>query len=55
VRYIEALTAFEAGIPFGEEWYSIPVEAREQMIATRIAHNTLTNLITMQANAKGAH
>jgi hypothetical protein len=44
MRFIEAVTAYELGIPFNEAWYEIPLKSREYMIATRLGKEWLKNL-----------
>ena len=52
VRYYEAETAEDNGIPFDWRWYSIDVMAREQMIASRLARTSVGNLMQRHANRK---
>ena len=51
-RYWEAETAELNGIPFDHRWYSIDVQSREQMIASRIARMTVENLLHKHALRK---
>lgn len=46
-RLLEAETAMGMGIPFDHRWYTIPVSAREQMIASRMARTSVDNLLMM--------
>lgn len=46
-RLYEAETAMEMGIPFDHRWYTIDVPVREQMIASKLARATITNIITL--------
>ena len=43
-RLLEASTAEAYGIPFDETWYNLPVIAREQMIASRLANKWIEML-----------
>ena len=49
VRLLEAETAYDLGIPFDNTWYNMPVEAREYMIATRLARNWIQSLANEKA------
>jgi hypothetical protein len=44
VRLLEAETAKDNGISFGNDWYSIPVQVREYMIAARLARQWIETL-----------
>ena len=44
VRLLEAETAIKIGIPFNEEWYDIPIIAREHMVATILARNWINSI-----------
>jgi hypothetical protein len=52
VRFYEIETATKYSIPFDERWYSIPVLAREQMVAANIARVTISNLAVEDARKK---
>ena len=49
VRLLEAETAYDLGIEFGNKWYDIPVIAREHMIATRLARQWMETLASEEA------
>ena len=48
-RLLEAETAMMMGIPFDHRWYTIPVNTRSQMIASRLARTSIDNLMTLNA------
>jgi hypothetical protein len=46
-RLLEAETAMSMGIPFDHRWYTIPVNTRAQMIASKLARISIDNLMTL--------
>ncbi len=52
VRYYEAETAEDHSIPFDYRWYSIDVITREQMIASRLARVSVSNLVQKHSMRK---
>lgn len=52
-RLLEAETATANSIPFDQRWYSIPVLARAQMIASRLGRAWLDSLKEEQIVQKG--
>lgn len=44
MRFIEAVTAYELGIPFNETWFEMPLKSREYMVATRLGKEWIRNL-----------
>jgi hypothetical protein len=44
MRFIEAVTAYELGISYNEDWFRIPLKSREYMVATRLGKEWLSNL-----------
>ncbi len=50
MRLLEAETAYDLGITYGEEWYNIPVMTREYMIATSLARKWLEVLMAEEAH-----
>ena len=51
LRLTEAETAFDMGVPI-EDWYEMAVEAREQLIAARLARSWIDNLDALEMSKK---
>lgn len=48
MRLWEAEVAADMGIPFDEEWYSIELEVREQMVARKMARDLINALVARE-------
>ena len=51
-RLLEAETAMSMGIPFDHRWYTIPVNTRAQMIASKLARISIDNLMLSSVRNK---
>lgn len=52
VRLYEVETAMTMGIPFDHRWYTIEVQVREQMIASKLARISIDNLFALDSRSK---
>lgn len=48
LRFTEMEASMEYNVPI-EEWYAIPVEAREQMVATMLSQRWIESLMVQDA------
>ena len=49
IRLWEADTAKEYGIPYGDEWYKLPITVREHMVAAILGRKWINNLLEKEA------